>query len=114
MNSRTFRSCSSAALSVASSIVSAAAIRSKCDPMARNGWTISACDGVEVPALIQEQRDMRQGFEPRPELAVGAADPLRHGPDLARALGEDGDDLVGLAQLHGPQDDALFLVEGHV
>jgi hypothetical protein len=28
-------------------------------------------------------------------------------------LGQDGHDLVRFPELRGPQDDALFLVEGH-
>ena len=56
---------------------------------------------------------MGEGLEPRAEAARGLADALRHRPDLARALGHDGDDLVGFAELVRAQDDALLFVRRH-
>ena len=70
--------------------------------------------GVERAASpVQHQGNVRERLEPRAETAGGLADALGHGPDLARALGHDGHDLVGLAELDRAQDDALFLVERH-
>ena len=64
-------------------------------------------------AVVQHQRHVGERLQARPEPAGGLADPLRDRPDLAGALGHDGDDLVGLAELDRAQDDALFLIGGH-
>src|SRR5262249_42335471 len=68
---------------------------------------------VEVAALIQQQRDVGERLQPGPEPALRAAEALRHPTELSAALSEDGDDLVGLAELDRAKDDPLFLVEGH-
>ena len=70
---------------------------------------------VEVaPPLPQEEVDLGQRLEPAAELGGCLADALGDRPDLAVALGEEDDDLVGLAQAVGAQDDAVVAEEAHV
>ena len=57
-------------------------------------------DDVEVAAApVALERHVAGGLEPGAEPAARLAHPLGHRPHLARALGEDGDDPVGLAEL---------------
>ena len=71
-------------------------------------------DGVQGAApVVQHQAHVGERLEPGPEAAGGLADALGDGPDLPRALGHDGHDLVGLAELVRPQDDALLFVGRH-
>ena len=113
-NSRTLRSCSSATLSARlhHGLGGRDQLEVHSDASERAD-DLRLRDGVQVPALVQQQGDVGEGLQSRAELAVRPADALRDGADLARALGQDRNDLVGLAQLDRPQDDALFLVEGH-
>jgi hypothetical protein len=71
-------------------------------------------DRVEVPALVEHEVHVSERLQAGAEPARGSTDPLCHGADLPRALCEDRDDLVGLGELHGAEDDALFLVERHL
>src|SRR5690606_5986207 len=69
---------------------------------------------VEVAAaLVEEQLEVGGGLEPSAEAALGLADALRHGPDLAVAASEDADDPVGLTELVGSQHDPLVSVQAH-
>src|SRR5205823_14320085 len=71
-------------------------------------------DRVErAPALVEQQGDVGERLQPRPELRAGPADALGDRADLARSLREDADDLVGFPQLDRTKNDALFLVERH-
>ncbi len=70
---------------------------------------------VEVaPPLPQEQVHLGQRLQAAAELGGGLADALGHGAYLAVALGQEDDDLVGLAEAVGAQDDALVAEEAHV
>ncbi len=81
---------------------------------AMGGDDLGLGDRVErSSAPVEHQVHVGERLQARPEPAGGLADPLRHAPDLAGALGHDGDDLVGLAELRRPEDDALLLVGGH-
>ena len=68
-------------------------------------------DDVELAAPVALQRDVAHRLEPGAEAAPGLADALGHGPDLAVALGQDGDDPVGLTELDRAQDHALVPVQ---
>src|SRR4029077_3718236 len=50
-------------------------------------------------------------LQPGAEAALGAPDPLGHGPDLAVVLRQQDHDAVGLPQLVGPQHDPAVAVE---
>ena len=56
-------------------------------------------DDVELAALVEQQRHVHHRLQPRPEPGLGLAHALGHRPHLAPALGQQGDDAVGLAQL---------------
>ena len=68
-------------------------------------------DDVEVAALVELEVQVRGRFQPGSEAALGLADALGHGPDLAPPLGEERDDAVGLPQLHAAEDDAPVPIE---
>jgi hypothetical protein len=75
---------------------------------------LGLADGVEGPSPpVDHEGNVRERLQPGAEPRGRLPDALGHGSDLARALGHDRDDLVGLAQLDRAQHDALFLVEGH-
>src|SRR5262249_45834905 len=70
-------------------------------------------DAEITPALVQEQADVAARLEPAPRPALGLAHALGHGPDLPVALGDEGDDAVGLAQPMRAQHHPLVAVEAH-
>ncbi len=71
-------------------------------------------DRVErATAVIQHEVHVRERLQSCAEAAGRLADAFRDGPYLAGALGHHGHDLVGFAELDGPQDDALLFVRGH-
>ena len=70
--------------------------------------------GVErAAAPVEHEVHVRERLQAGAEAAGGLADPLRDGPDLARTLGHDGDDLVGFTELERTQDDTLLFVRRH-
>ena len=71
-------------------------------------------DRVERAATpVEHQVDVGERLEPPSEPRGGLPDALGDGANLARTLGQDGDDLVGFAELDRAQDDPLLLVGGH-
>src|SRR5439155_12105229 len=71
-------------------------------------------DGVERAATpVEHQVDVGERLEPSAEPRGGLPDALGDAADLARTLGQDGDDLVGFAEFDRAQDDPLLLIGGH-
>ena len=71
-------------------------------------------DDVELAAtLVELQLQVGGRLEAGAEAALRLADALGDRPHLAVAPGEDADDAVGLAELVGPEHDALVPVQAH-
>ena len=62
---------------------------------------------------MQLDIDMGERLQPGPELAAGAAHPLRDRTDQAVVTGEQGDDTVGLAEFVLAQHDSPVPVQPH-
>ena len=81
-------------------------------PVRRDDLRLS--DRVERAATpVEHQVDVGERLEPPSEPRGGLPDALGDAANLARTLGQDGDDLVGFAELDRAQDDPLLLVGGH-
>ena len=68
-------------------------------------------DDVEVAALVELEVQMGGRLQPGPEPALGLADPLGHGPDLAPTLGQERDDAISLSELDAPEDDPPLAIQ---
>ena len=78
---------------------------------ARFASRVSAWVTTSSSRPVAQQRDLAGRLEPGAEAARGLADALGDGADLAVALGEEGDDPVGLAELDGAQHHPLVAVQ---
>ena len=70
-------------------------------------------DDVEIPAGMQLNIDVRERFQPRPELAAGAPHALGHRAHQPVLAGEQGHDPVGLAELVLAQHHRSVPVQPH-
>ena len=70
-------------------------------------------DDVQLPALVELEGDVAARLQAGSEAALGLADALGDGPDLAVTAGHEHDDAVRLPQLVGAQHDAVLAVEAH-
>jgi geranylgeranyl diphosphate synthase type I len=66
---------------------------------------------VKGAADRQHELHVAERFEPATETRAGTTNPLGDDPQLSQARGEDGQDPIGLAEIHAAQDDRLRLVE---
>lgn len=70
-------------------------------------------DGVQIPALVQHQVDMRQRLETPAKPALRLAYPLGDRSQLAVIRGNDDDDAIGFPEGVAAKDDALVVADGH-
>ena len=69
---------------------------------------------VELSPPPAHHGHVREGLEAAAEPALGLADSLCHGSDLAVLGGREGHDPVGFPEPHRPQHDTFVAVGGHL
>lgn len=71
------------------------------------------CDGVEIAALVENQVNMGEMFEPTTKPALCLAHTFGNRPDLAVVGAEENHDTVSLSEWVGPQNYRLIVTDCH-